>query len=282
MSYIGTIPKDTFTTGLVDRFTSTTGTTVTLTHEISSKNDIIVFVNFVKQDSTNYSVGGTGNKTLTLGGTLVSSDIVEVHYLNKVFGTQQPSANSVGVTELNVSEGTSGQALTTNGSGTLSFSTISAGITEADTWRVNTNFNPSTGTQVINANWERDDTDGYGLLGSGMTESSGIFSFPSTGYYLVMFNILASHTSTNHYTTGAIQYTSNNSSYDAASETNFSLFADGSRYFSTGYTQKIFDITDISNHKIRFTTDIQASGVRIDGSSGSSHTNAIFIKLGNT
>ena len=97
-----------------------------------------------------------------------------------------------------------------------------------------------------------------------------------------MFNILASHTSTNHYTTGAIQYTSNNSSYDAASETNFSLFADGSRYFSTGYTQKIFDITDISNHKIRFTTDIQASGVRIDGSSGSSHTNAIFIKLGNT
>ena len=282
MSYIGTTPKDTFTTGLVDRFTSTTGTTVTLTHEISSKNDIIVFVNFVKQDSTNYSVGGTGNKTLTLGGTLVSSDIVEVHYLNKVFGTQQPSANSVGVTELNVSEGTSGQALTTNGSGTLSFSTISAGITEADTWRVNTNFNPSTGTQVINANWERDDTDGYGLLGSGMTESSGIFSFPSTGYYLVMFNILASHTSTNHYTTGAIQYTSNNSSYDAASETNFSLFADGSRYFSTGYTQKIFDITDISNHKIRFTTDIQASGVRIDGSSGSSHTNAIFIKLGNT
>tara|TARA_R100001509_G_scaffold114002_1_gene69163 strand:+ start:796 stop:1536 length:741 start_codon:yes stop_codon:yes gene_type:complete len=126
MSYIGTTPKDTFTTGLVDRFTSTTGTTVTLTHEISSKNDIIVFVNFVKQDSTNYSVGGTGNKTLTLGGTLVSSDIVEVHYLNKVFATQQPSANSVGITELNLSEGTSGQALTTNGSGTLSFSTISS------------------------------------------------------------------------------------------------------------------------------------------------------------
>lgn len=131
MSYIGTIPKDTFTTGLVDRFTSTTGTTVTLTHEISSKNDIIVFVNFVKQDSTNYSVGGTGNKTLTLGGTLVSSDIVEVHYLNKVFATQQPSANSVGITELNLSDGTSGQALITNGSGALSFGSISAGVVQS-------------------------------------------------------------------------------------------------------------------------------------------------------
>lgn len=131
MGYIGVQPEAGFTSGLLDRFTSTTGTTVTLTHDISSENDIIVFVNFVKQDSTNYSVGGSGNKTLTLGGTLVSSDIVEVHYLNIVKLTQQPSANSVGVTELNVSEGTSGQALTTNGSGTLSFSTVGGDNTPA-------------------------------------------------------------------------------------------------------------------------------------------------------
>ena len=96
MAYIGLPTKANFTSGLLDRFTSTTGTTVTLTHDISSENDIVVFVNFVKQDSTTYSVGGTGNKTLTLGGTLVSSDIVEVHYLNIVGQTVNPSANSVG------------------------------------------------------------------------------------------------------------------------------------------------------------------------------------------
>ena len=95
MGYIGVQPKAGFTSGLLDRFTSTTGTTVTLTHDIASENDIIVFVNFVKQDSTNYSVGGTGNKTLTLGGTLVSSDVVEVHYINAVKLTQAPSDNSV-------------------------------------------------------------------------------------------------------------------------------------------------------------------------------------------
>ena len=100
MSYIGLPPKATFSSGLLDRFTSTTGTTVTLTHDISSENDIVVFVNFVKQDSTTYSVGGTGNKTLTLGGTLVSSDIVEVHYLNVVGQTVNPSANSVGSSQL--------------------------------------------------------------------------------------------------------------------------------------------------------------------------------------
>ena len=100
MSYIGLPPKATFSSGLLDRFTSTTGTTVTLTHDIASENDIVVFVNFVKQDSTTYSVGGTGNKTLTLGGTLVSSDIVEVHYLNIVGQTVAPSSGSVGSSQL--------------------------------------------------------------------------------------------------------------------------------------------------------------------------------------
>tara|TARA_B100000674_G_scaffold452359_1_gene423829 strand:+ start:92 stop:958 length:867 start_codon:yes stop_codon:yes gene_type:complete len=100
LSYIGVPPQATFSSGLLDRFTSTTGTTVTLTHDIASENDIVVFVNFVKQDSTTYSVGGTGNKTLTLGGTLVSSDIVEVHYLNIVGQTVNPSANSVGSSQL--------------------------------------------------------------------------------------------------------------------------------------------------------------------------------------
>ena len=100
MAYIGLPPKANFTSGLLDRFTSTTGTTVTLTHDIASENDIVVFVNFVKQDSTTYSVGGTGNKTLTLGGTLVSSDIAEVHYLNIVGQTVNPSANSVGSSQL--------------------------------------------------------------------------------------------------------------------------------------------------------------------------------------
>ena len=100
MSYIGSPPKQSFTSGLLDRFTSTTGTTVTLTHDIASENDIVVFVNFVKQDSTTYSVGGTGNKTLTLGGTLVSSDIVEVHYLNIVGQTVAPSSGSVSSSQL--------------------------------------------------------------------------------------------------------------------------------------------------------------------------------------
>ena len=43
----------------------------------------------------------------------------------------QIAANKVGVTELNVSDGTNGQVLKTNGSGTLSFITIAEGVSEA-------------------------------------------------------------------------------------------------------------------------------------------------------
>ncbi len=96
MSYIGLPPKTNFSSGLLDRFTGLTTNTVTLTHDIASENDIVVFYNNVKQDSNTYSVGGTGNKTLTLGGTLVSADVVEVHYLNIVGQTLAPSSGSVG------------------------------------------------------------------------------------------------------------------------------------------------------------------------------------------
>ena len=127
MGYIGVTPEAGFTTGLLDRFTSTTGTTVTLTHEISSENDIIVFVNFVKQDSTNYSVGGSGNKTLTLGGTLVSSDVVEVHYLNIVNQTSAPSAGSVGSSQITADVITGQSALASEPADTDEFLVSDAG-----------------------------------------------------------------------------------------------------------------------------------------------------------
>ena len=126
MTYIGQQPATTFDAGIQDRFTGLTTNTVTLSHEISAEEDILVVWNNIVQDKNTYSVGGTGNKTVTLGGTLASGDVVTVYYLNKVMQSVNPTAGSVGITELNVSDGSNGQALTTNGSGTLSFATVSA------------------------------------------------------------------------------------------------------------------------------------------------------------
>ena len=59
------------------------------------------------------------------------------------------------------------------------------GITELDSWRITSNF--SGNAEPITANWERDDAYGHGKPGTGMTESSGIFTFPATGFWYVNF-----------------------------------------------------------------------------------------------
>ena len=100
MTYIGQQPATTFDSGIQDRFTGLSTNTVTLNHEISAEEDILVVWNNIVQDKNTYSVGGTGNKTLTLGGTLVSADVVTVYYLNKVMQSVNPTAGSVNTTQL--------------------------------------------------------------------------------------------------------------------------------------------------------------------------------------
>ena len=100
MTYVGQQPATTFDAGIQDRFTGLTTNTVTLTHEIAAEEDILVVWNNIVQDKNTYSVGGTGNKTVTLGGTLVSADVVTVYYLNKVMQSVNPTAGSVNTTQL--------------------------------------------------------------------------------------------------------------------------------------------------------------------------------------
>jgi len=95
MTYVGQQPATTFDSGIQDRFTGLTTNTVTLTYDISAEEDILVVWNNIVQDKNSYSVGGSGNKTVTLGGTLVSADVVTVYYLNKVMQSVNPTAGSV-------------------------------------------------------------------------------------------------------------------------------------------------------------------------------------------
>ena len=62
------------------------------------------------------------------------------------------------------------------------------GLTMADMWRKTATTTITSTAQVLSSNWERIDTSGQGTVGSAMTESSGIFSFPSTGIYLISVN----------------------------------------------------------------------------------------------
>ena len=125
MTYIGQQPSTTFDSGIQDRFTGLTTNTVTLTHDISAETDILVVWNNIVQDSGSYSVGGAGNKTLTLGGSLVSADVVTVYYTNKVMQSVSPTAGSVQT--LSINDGAVTNAKLANSSITLNGSAVSLG-----------------------------------------------------------------------------------------------------------------------------------------------------------
>ena len=294
MSYIGVPPQATFSSGLLDRFTSTTGTTVTLTHDIASENDIVVFVNFVKQDSTTYSVGGTGNKTLTLGGTLVSSDIVEVHYLNIVGQTNAPSSGSVGSSQISADVITGQTALATTPADTDEFLVSDAGtlkridyslikgggITQTDQWRLTNDI--TSNTDPITSNLERVDDASFGYIGSGMSVSSGIWTFPSTGIYQILVTMKAYSTDSSD-TLKISTYVSTDSggSYDEIGETAISSES-GSAVGNTATTPMFVDVTNTSTVKVKFTAASLDSGSVIEGDTAKNKTCFTFIRMGDT
>ena len=92
-----------------------------------------------------------------------------------------------GGTGASLSIGSAGQVLKTDGSGNLSWvSQPTAGISQFDQWRFT--GSPSGNQDPLSGSWERNDSS-YDKVGTGMTESSGVFTFPTTGIYLIFYNI---------------------------------------------------------------------------------------------
>ena len=105
----------------------------------TSKTDATLGANSVGITELNVSDGSAGQYLTTNGsGTLSfatdSTNVSATSVGGDVTGTVsniQISTNTVGITELNVSDGTNGQVLKTNGSGTLSFTDSGATIQQA-------------------------------------------------------------------------------------------------------------------------------------------------------
>ena len=163
---------------------------------------------------------------------------------------------------------------------------ITAGITMVDQWRPSSSFTLAGTVSLITSNWERVDApSGYGTIGSAMSESSGIFTFPSTGIYYIEYICMLVITGTAaRYCGNRIQTTVNNSGYSTAMETLGHVGLSNSfGAYNTTTSSILFDVTDTSTHKIRFSaTSIQYSNTQVIGNSGSNSTAVTFIRLGDT
>ncbi len=176
-------------------------------------------------------------------------------------------------------------ALSTIGTNSIADSAITSakttiGIKEADVWRLTTSF--TGGAAPIASNWERADDASFSKIGTGMSQSSGVFTFPSTGIYWVIFHAqIQMNDSADNQTFATIQHSSNSGSdYD---EVSYGLTGDGQvGPRNTVVGSSYVDITDTSTHRVRFLIESQDSGNTTVGSSTENQTWVEFIRLGDT
>jgi hypothetical protein len=160
----------------------------------------------------------------------------------------------------------------------------SFGITEADQWRVTTSFTLTGGSEIdITTNLERVDNSAQGYLGTGMTESSGIFTFPSTGIWLVKYHLTASQNGENRYINAYLNATTNNSTYVRQAVASALMKSTSS---SDGYSyrgcESLIDVTSTANVKVKFSALSASSTPDVSGESTLNWTYFTFIRLGDT
>ena len=158
---------------------------------------------------------------------------------------------------------------------------ITQGITVADQWRLTTNLTGVT-AQFITANLEQIDSSGQGTLGSAMTESSGVFTFPSTGIYLVGFSLYVYASNSDGFVDGEIHVTTNNSSYAEVANSTAGIETAGDTVGNSSLAQTLIDVTDTSNVKVKFYVDTLNTTTQVVGSTSATKTGFTFIRLGDT
>jgi len=271
-----------------------------------SANHMLVSLNGILQKpGSSFTISGS---TMTFASNLATGDVIDfVQILGNVLDLGQPSddtvktaslqANAVtaaklnndivsGLTALGATPADTDEFLVSD-AGTIKrvdYSHIKGGgITMVDNWRVNSSFTGGDANPIA-SNWERNDSSApaFGYYGSQMTESSGIFSFPSTGIYLILANLQFYLNGNSQYVGVEIYGTNNNSSYSPLSINYGHISSEGNPTYSTVSTNATIDITNISNQKVRFRQIAEDPATTTVADSTYDHTFVRFIRLGDT
>ena len=166
------------------------------------------------------------------------------------------------------------------------FSSFKNGVTEVDFWRMTadttTADNRSTG---IFTNWARADSNTY--FGTGMTESSGVFTFPSSGIYEIQHfgRFATTGTDARHLGCGMLQSTDSGSNYSNSEHddvTGYIYHVTSNTYQTVGFTA-IFDVANATTYRVKFFgRSSDSSGLTCQGSTSTNNTWVKFIRLGDT
>ena len=192
--------------------------------------------------------------------------------------TSNPASNIT--FKLPQADGSAGQVLQTDGNGNLTF-VNPGGISFSQQWRLTSNKSTSSTSSDISANLEVVDSDGYGGLGGTMTQSSGIFTFPSTGIYLILAkgSYSASGGSTSNYNEMDLHTTTDNSTFNRAA-IGWCYIASGG--YGTAACDFMFDVTNTSTHKVKFRGASASSNAYLTANTNDNQTHFTFMRIAAT
>jgi len=239
-----------------------------------SENHMLVSLNGILQAPVDsFTISGS---TITFASNLATGDVIDfIMLLGNVLDLGVPSDNTVSTAKLVDGSVTSAK-----------LSGVTQGITEVDVWMVTADTNSGTDADIT-TNLARASTQisGKGLtyIGTGMTESSGIFSFPATGIYLIL--IQAHINFVNEADNGSIvslNITTNNSTYNERGRVYAGSNSTSNNSQFTVFGQYIVDVTDTSNVKVKFNASSFDSQSYLEGSTDKNQTSLTFIRLGET
>ncbi|MDB3920150.1 hypothetical protein N9349_05295 [Candidatus Pelagibacter sp.] len=240
-------------------------------------NHMIVSLNgVIQKPGSSYTVSGS---TITFFQNLVTGDVIDfIQILGSVLDIGTPSDGTVTESKIGSNAVTTAKITDANITSAKMFSGFANGITMADQWRLTASTNSGTDADIT-ANWERVDDASFEKIGTGMTENSGVYSFPSTGKYLITevwtINVASGDTCQLQG-----QVTLDNSSYDNVTDN--ILVAKGGAQYMMGANQSFIDVTDISNVKIKWKTASFASGTVVIGSTDQNRSSVSFLRIGDT
>ena len=197
--------------------------------------------------------------------------------------TSNPASNIT--FKLPQADGSAGQVLQTDGNGNLSWVTpvTTAGVTQYDIWRITANLALQTSGTIISANWERADDATATYIGNGMSQSSGVFTFPVTGKWEIRVDAcLNSGDGEMHYGQVDVMISSDSgSSYDRVSRGLGGCTSGGS--YGNLSTTCLIDVTNASTFRCKF--DALASNNNqsyLVGNTGFNYSEFIFKRIGDT
>ncbi|MDP6586283.1 MAG: hypothetical protein QF535_16650 [Anaerolineales bacterium] len=219
---------------------------------------------------------------LYIGGVAVDATAAEIDVLDGLDRGSIIYGNASSATTV-LGQGNADEVLTSDGTDIAWAAAGGGGITHASQWRITSNH---TGAGFLTANWEETDVNGAGALGSAMTESSGVFTFPSTGFWLIDFAVFCADQSTNRYI-GANIFTTNNASgaadFNEVSKAYNNIYYDtGDPYYCTASSKFLFDVDVLADDKIKFFAHAADAAAEHGGNTSSNITYVTFLRLGDT